>query len=437
MYKYIRRCLGAGLVMLAFSLSGTVRAITLDEVITQAVARSYDLQIAHKDIEINKSDLKITRSEYLPTIQPRINIEYLKDLEQNARPVVAVGNTVIPSGTRYQNSLGVNISQTLLDFGIRRRKMDYTRQSVLAAQAGYEQAIRDLKLKLVDFYTEALLNYRAIQANNAILDLAQQGYQMKKRLYTAGSGSNVEVATEAIQVAQTRDDLETLRQQLEKNLDELSYYTQESYPIDTAEVADLPSEEAPETVVPLNTEHSPEARQFDAKIQMKQREIEILKRQYLPQISFYSYYNLYGFDSEQWLRSLQNISQRTVSAGLSVILPSFDGLKHEGLLHKAKLEKERLALEKAKALAELKHRAETLSQQADTHGVLLKTKATIVNRTQDKLTMEIRLSEKQLIDKTQAIQDHIERIRRQLDAEKALILQTSALIKLRIMEANA
>jgi CO dehydrogenase/acetyl-CoA synthase gamma subunit (corrinoid Fe-S protein) len=118
-------------------------------------------------------------------------------------------------------------------------------------------------------------------------------------------------------------------------------------------------------------------------------------------------------------------------------MPVFDGFKTQGQIRKAELEKEKLVLQKTKALLDLKHQAKTLEQQVDMHTVLLKTKATILNKTQDKLTMEDRLSEKQLVDKTQAIQDHIERIRRQLETETTLVQGLAAMKKLRILEMGS
>lgn len=421
------------LVLLFVTNPAFSQSLNLDTALQKALDTSYDLKIAQKDIDISRNDIGIARAGYFPVVQARLNTEYLKDLETGFRPVTAVGNTVIPAGTRYQNSIGVSTNYTLLDFGIRKRQVEYSRKDVLAKAALYNQAARDLKLKVIDLYTEALLNYKAIQANQAILTLAQQGYQMKKRLHNAGSGSNVEVAAEAIQVAQTMDDIETLKQKLAEKLSDLSYFTQEAYDSESIELADLVPDTS-EQAIKLDTLRSPEAKNYDAQIEMKQKEIEILRRKYLPQVSLYSYYNIYGFDPDTFSKSLKDLSQRTVSVGVSVAMPVFDGMKTQGQIRKAELEKEKLVLEKTKALLDLRHKAETLEQQVDTHTVLLKTKATILNKTQDKLTMENRLSEKQLIDKTQAIQDHIARIRRQLETETTLVQGIAALKKLRILE---
>jgi outer membrane protein TolC len=410
--------------------------LTLEAMVQKALDASPDLKVASKDIDISKNDISIARADYFPTVQARLNVEYLRDLENQPRPVVAVGNTIIPAGTRYQNSVGVSTSYTLIDYGTRKRQVDYSRKDVLAKTAIYDQAVRDLKLKVIDLYTDALLVYKGIQANQAILELATQGYQMKKRLHNAGTSSKVDVATEAIQVAQALDDIETQKHQLAQKLEALSYYTQEPYDASSTELADL-TPENPEPSIQLDELHAPETRNYDAQIAMKQKEIEILKRKYLPQVSMYSYYNFYGFDPDNLHKAVRDLSQRTISVGLSVAMPVFDGFKTQGQIRKAELEKEKLVLQKTKALLDLKHQAKTLEQQVDMHTVLLKTKATILNKTQDKLTMEDRLSEKQLVDKTQAIQDHIERIRRQLETETTLVQGLAAMKKLRILEMGS
>jgi hypothetical protein len=167
---------------------------------------------------------------------------------------------------------------------------------------------------------------------------------------------------------------------------------------------------------------------------MKQREIEILKRKYLPQVTLYPYYNLYGFNPDSLSKSIKDLSQRTISVGLSVAMPVFDGFKTQRQIRKAKLEKEKLVLQKTKVLLDLKHQAKALAQQVDMNTILLKTKATIPNKTQDKLALEDRLSERQLVDKTQAMQDHIARIRRQLETETTLVQGITALKKPKILE---
>lgn len=422
------------LSLLALKQAAFAETISLEDVLQKAVKTSNDLKISAVDIRISKSDVFAAKAEYLPYIKARMNIEKLNDLEDSFRPVVTVGDTVIPAGTRFQNSIGLTAYQPVWDFGVRHRKMDMAKKDVLSKTAGYDQTLRDLKMKVVDLYSQALVSYRAIKANEGILALAQQGYQLKKRLFEAGTRTKVEVADEAIQVAQTLDTIETLKHQLEQQLANISYYTHEPYGEDTdlTDIKDDPAGGSPA----FDAKKSPEARQYTYEIEKKQKEIESLKRQYLPSVSVYSNYNIYGFDQDQMSKAFSTLAQRTVSVGLAINTPVFDGFRNLAAIRKAQLEKEKLGLQKEQKLEELKNQAEQLQNTVETHTVLLQTKATIVNKTQDKLTMEKRLSDQQLIDQTQAIQDHINRIQRQLDTEKSLIQGVAALKKLKIMAGS-
>src|SRR5688572_7593429 len=96
--------------------------LNLQAVIQKAVERSYPLKIAALDVQLAKTEVKSAKADYYPTLKASINLEYLKSLDSDARPVTSIGNTVIPAGTRFQNSVGVQFNQTLVDFGVRKHK---------------------------------------------------------------------------------------------------------------------------------------------------------------------------------------------------------------------------------------------------------------------------------------------------------------------------
>ncbi len=407
--------------------------LSLDTISQQAIETSYDLKIAHVDVQINHTDIKTARSEYYPNLKATLNTEYLKGLQNQYSPVTSVGNSVLPTGTRFQNSIGVNFNQNLVDFGARHQKVEMAQDATHAKAATYFQVLRDLRIKVIDLYTEALISYKAIHANEALLQLAQQNYQFKKRLYQAGTTSNVTVAEEAIEVAQALDNIALFKDQFRQHLENLSYYTHQLYISEETELEDLKDEPSLNEKLSLFVSHTPEARVYDALINQKQHEIEYLKRQNLPQISAYSYYSLYGSDQDKLGKSVTNLAQRTISVGLSVNLPIFDGFKNQAAIEKAKLEQEKLRLQKAQKLAELQHQADLYQTQIEGYSVQLQTKATIVNKTQDKLTMVKRLSDEQIVDQTQAVKEHMDRIKKQVEAEKSLIQGIAAIKKLKIL----
>ena len=407
-------------------------ALSLEQVLQQATDRSYELKIAKVDIALARNQVKGVRSDYFPVIRSTFNTEHQQSLQSKLSQVTTVNNIVLPIGTRFQNSVGVNLQHTLLDFGVRKQKLSMAKHGVNAKASEYLQTKRDMQVKLIDLYTDALISYKSKKAYEALFQLAQQQYLLKRRLHEAGNISSVPVAEDAIQMAQHLDNIQVSKDQYSQKLQSLTYYTHESYDPQTTDLEDV-LEDSPQVPISITVTQSPEARLYDALIAQKQAEIISLKRQYLPTVSWYSYYNLYGFDPNHWDKSVANLSQRTVTFGLSMSLPVFDGFKNQTAIEKAQLEKQKLQLQKEDKLAQLKNQADLLNRQADGYGVELKTKAVILNKTQDKLSMLNRLTEQKVVDSTQAIQEHMTRIQKQLDMEKSMIQGVAAIKKLKIL----
>lgn len=414
------------------SSSALAEMLSLEQVLQQATERSYELQIAKVDIALAKNQVKSARSDYFPTIRSTLNTEHQQSLQSKLTQVTTVNNVVLPIGTRYQNSVGVNLQHTLLDFGVRQQKLSMAKHGVNAKASEYLQTRRDMQVKLIDLYTDALISYKSKMAYEALFQLAQQQYLLKRRLHDAGSVSTVPVAEDAIQMAQQLDNIQVYKDQYGQKLQSMTAYTHESYDPQTTDLEDILEDAQPGPITVTITQ-SPEARMYDALIAQKQAEIGSLKRQYLPTVSWYSYYNLYGFDPNHWDKAVASLSQRAVTFGLSMSLPVFDGFKNQIAIEKAKLEKQKLQLQKEDKLAQLKNQADLLNRQADGYGVELKTKAVILNKTQDKLSMLNRLTEQKVVDSTQAIQEHMARIQKQLDMEKSMIQGMAALKKLKIL----
>ena len=128
------------------SSNGFSEQIDLDTITQQAIERSFALKIAQVDVKIGKVSEKVVQADYYPTLKASLNMERLKSFQSQVQPVVAVNNTVLPYGTRFQNSIGVNAQYNLLDFGIRKRKLSMAQQETHAKAAVYFQTLRDLRL---------------------------------------------------------------------------------------------------------------------------------------------------------------------------------------------------------------------------------------------------------------------------------------------------
>jgi outer membrane protein TolC len=409
--------------------------LDFDQVLKQALHNSYDLKIAQVNIGISKTGVISARSEYFPVIQARASLERLKGLQTLPGNVTTIGTMVLPTGTRYQETVGLSLTHTLYDFGVRKRKLAIAKKDVQVNTSTYEQQLRDFKFSLIDAYVQALISYKSLKANEVTTLLAQDVFQMKKRLYQASVIPKTELAEEAINLAQALDNQEEARQKLAENLQALSGLTRQEYEPSDIEILNF-QDEALKDLPAFSQQLTPEAKMYEMKIKQKQDEVEFLKRQYMPQVSVYSYYNLYGYNIDHMSRALQNLGPRTVSMGLSVTLPVFDGFKNYASIKKAELEKQKLVLQRDQKLADLKNQARLLEKQAKFYSVQLKTKATIVNKTQDKMSMLKQLSDEQLVEKTQTTKAHIQRIQHQVEVESAMIQSLAAIKKLQLLAAG-
>jgi outer membrane protein len=406
--------------------------LRFDQVEAQAIQNSYALKIAQVDIGISKTGVINARSEYFPVIQGRGSIERLKGLQNQPGNVTTIGTTVLPSGTRYQDTVGLSLTHTLLDFGVRKRKLAIAKKDVQVKASVYDQHLRDLKFALIDAYSKALISYKSLKASEATVVLAQEVFQMKKRLYQASAIPKTELAEEAINLAQAMDEKALAQQKLAEQLQTLSGLTRQAY--DLTDIELLGFQDEPLSALPVfNEQLTPEAKAYNGQIAQKQDEVDFLKRQYMPQVSLYSYYNFYGFNEDHVGKAIQNLGPRTVNVGLSVILPIFDGFKNYAAIKKAELEKQKLTLQRDEKLADLKNQAQLLETQAKAYTVQLSTKATILNKTQDKMSMLQRLSDEQVIEKAQTRKAHMQRIQNQVQVESAMIQSVAAQKKLQLL----
>ncbi len=419
-------------ILLAYPLKTWGDTLTFEDVLKQAEEHSFDRKIAEKDIAISKTDVKISRAGYLPTIQGRINSEYLRDLQPDGRPVTAIGDSIIPAGTRFQTSAGLNLNQKLFDFGIQKRRMLYARIDVSSKEASADNVDQDLATRLVDVYARGLNAQASIHTFNDILELAQQGYSLKKRLHEAGEISKIDLSEQAILVAQTREDRDQFKTNWLNVLKDLDFYTRSQFDPDTTELIDFEKSVA-DLTVSFIPEDVPEVRSLNAQIQMKEKEVEILQRRNLPEISLYSRYNLYGFDPDNYASAVGNLSQRILSVGVSVSVPVFDGFQNHYSVKKAKLERERLTLQRDKEFAlavnELERLKGTVNRQSENEQSKQLTQAEVDNR----IGMIDRLSEQQMIDQTRVIEEYVKQLREKLDLERAIIDKQAAIYKFKAL----
>lgn len=412
--------------------ASATQVLVFEDVVTQALQQAYDLKLSAIDAKIAKTDVKHARADYFPQAKAQFMSEHLSDLsKQQKQQVAVVGSTVLPNATLFQDTLVLNSTLTLWDFGVRRSTLNAAAKHAEAAAVMPSWQSRNVQMQIIDLYTDALTTYKELGAKKQSLALYQELFNIKRRLYDAGTLSKVEVAEQAIQVAKTLDEINELKQRLVGNLKEISIFTHDSYDPNEVQISDFSDESL---VIPMfDAQATPERKYYKLEIEKKKNELKALKRQLLPQVGIYSYYLFYGSNPNNFGRAFGSIGQRTISLGFSISMPIFDGLRNQAEQAKKRLEIERLAIEQDQKLWQLRQEYEKASAHAALYGVQMTTKAVLLSNGQAKAGMQQRLSEHQIVNRTAWLNEQVQVIDHQLRLEKAAVLKLASLKKLRVL----
>ncbi len=409
--------------------------LDFEDVLRATLSHSHDVRMSALDIGISRTQLKEARSAYFPTLNTRFNSQYTKDLTNTTSPqVTAIGDTILVQNTFYQNSLSLNASLNLYDFGKREDRVLMAAKDIPLKEAVYAQSIRETKIKALETYRDLLVQTTELESKRQLLLLYKEIAINKQKLYDAGIVSKIDVSDEAIKVVKLIDEIDNLKVKVISTLENLSLLTGESYRADELQVAHFKEEGDPDGAVPFDPSTSPEARIYELALEKKKAEINALRKEvFYPQFSLYSTYVYYGQDPDKYSAAYGDMRARTFYVGLAATIPIFDGFKNSAQVDRARIELERLKVEKEKKLAELSNRYEKLQEQSRALKKILGNQQEIMTRTEEGTTMTGRLAEQQIVEYIDYLKKRIELVIQTHELARARVTKAAAAIELRML----
>ncbi len=406
--------------------------LTFDEVVSRALLASYDVRLTEADVKLNKNDILRKRTDYLPNIVAHMNTEYLRDLTNDQTQVAVVNNTIIPNTTRNQTSINLATSWNVIDFGARSKAVLAAKEHHIASRFAVDQRRRDIKLAVIDKYTEALIAFKNVGNKARVLDLRRGVYVCKARLFDAGNISKTEVAEAGLASADAQTALIHAQYDYVEKLKELSEYTHDIYNVTATEIADY-TDATPQTFEKIVLDRTPDHKFYDREIASKRAELKALDRQRYPQIGLYSNFYMYGFNQYRIFQSFKALRPVTISFGLSVNYPVFDQLKNYSERQRKKIEIDRLIIERDKKLWELEQSHTKTTQLAQMHGVDVENRTQLIAQHNVKAGILGRLADRNLLDRSQELSQKIEMAEQELELLKSKVQLQAHVRKLRTM----
>lgn len=433
------------IILIIFSISKVnAETISFNDVLDSAMQNSYDLKIAKIDIGISTQGIRGAKSDYFPKLSAYATSEYLKDLDNGPSQQVAyIGNEVLLNNSQYQSSLSLGLTYNLFDFGIRNGKVDIAKKDKTSKEATYSKELRDLKLNVSGLYAKALLSYKEYKNKEQILETQKQLLAMQERLNVSGKAPKTQSLSQAVKVVELQNSIDKAKNEYSKALNELSYYTRKEYTPEKLDINDFNQNETvfvsnvqalkTEKNVSFIIEKTPEFKIYQIEIEKKQKELEIKKKENLPQFNFSTNYYLYGVDPSHLLTSYGNLAQRGIKFRLNSSLPLFDGFKNKSERERIKLEIEKLQITKEQKLAELCKTYYQIQEDAAFSQKQLENTYKMLELVNQNISMLERLDQNKLIDKTTYLNQRIELLNKRLELEQAEINDYLASFKLDTM----
>ena len=149
-------------------LNQQVLAVTLSEALTEAYKNNTDLNAERENINISEEDLKISKSNYLPSI----TISGTKSQEDTSKLTNRVGTNVsISDVDPFTQS--IKIEQTLIDFG---RNADVQKNEIGINLANIKllKKEQEILLKAIEAYSGLILANKKLKINKSNLNLLER-----------------------------------------------------------------------------------------------------------------------------------------------------------------------------------------------------------------------------------------------------------------------
>lgn len=411
--------------------------INWESVKEQALQNSFDLKISETDIKITDTEILGAKSEYYPKISTYFYSELTKSFDDNNQTVY-IGNEVLYGDSVFQTSLSVGLTYNLYDFGIRGDRLKIAKSDKVSKLAQYDKILRDTEISAVDNYAKSLLLYKQICLLTQTSALQNELYSDKERLYKAGKIPETSVLNEKIKLVEINNELQKTKNEFEKSLKELSFFTRIDYEKNTV-IKDFVYKNADkqDDLPVLDVENVPETKIYDAEIKKKEKELLIAKKQNLPAFNFTTNYYLYGADPNNYFDSYENFKQRGVKFRIITSLPIFDGFKNKSDRDRIKLEILRLQTEKEKKIAEVKYIYEKIRDDAVYGKILHENNLRMKDFLEKNISDFDRLNEQKLIDKDSYLEQKIGLLNKYFEIEKSEITEFVSAYKLDLMTKNS
>lgn len=350
----------AALIFTIFLISGLnaqeKMVLTLEGSVELAFQNNPSYQIAMKEVQKAKASVVESYSSILPQLNASANYQHSWEIQQSTIPnfiklmfppgypgIEDMPDFVqIAFGLENTITLGANLSQPLYLGGAGVAGIKMANAAARASEENLEQAEQNLLYKTVNAFYGCLIAREVVNVQEEALQQSQENMEMVRKKFEAGAASKFDLMRAEVNVANTKPDAISARNQYKTALTRLKMVL--ALPMETEIEVDgeLLYEEDEFTTMTiadyqqLALQARPEVQALQEQKMMTKQGIALARSSFLPKLFFSTDYSYLGMTNEFTLRDVDY--SRGFTSAVSLQLPLFTGLKNNKQYQKAKLD---------------------------------------------------------------------------------------------------
>ena len=328
--------------------------LTLNQAITIALEKSWDVQIANEDVKKAEEQINEAYANAFPRLE--FSGRYIRNIKS---PVLFIpANTpfnetdqtlTIELGSKNSYDLGFSISQVIYNQKVNTAiqiASEYSNYSKFGEKSTKQQIINSVKKA---FYN-VLLMQELLIVSNQNYGVAKATLENVSALYRQGVVSEYDLLRSEVQVA----NVQPMVIQTENNLELMKNYLKNLLALDLSQpiklIGEFTFEEVPSSLIDQYSEeaisNNPLISQLKVQSSLLEKNITIQRSDYFPTLSFFGQYqfqsqdNTFKFKDYNWAK--------TFFVGLQLSYTLFDGFSRGARIEQAAIDKQKVDLSRMK-----------------------------------------------------------------------------------------
>lgn len=348
-------------VFFALLLAGSVMAqetltLTLERSVNMALENNPEYQKQRKEVAKARASVTESYSSVLPQVSVNANFQRAWAIQENTipnfikvmLPPTFPGVDQMPDFVRIsfglENTLmyGATLQQPLFLGGAGMAGIRMAKAAYQASEENLEMAEQELLYNVASAFYGSILAKEVVTVQEEALQQAQENYDIVKTKYDAGAASKFDLMRAEVNVANTRPDAITARNNYKNSLTRLKMMLALDMDTQLDVNGNLLYEDDAFTNLTLAEyqnmalQNRPELAALQSQKVISRQGVTMARSNFLPKLFFQTDYSYMGMKND--LKFTQDDFSKGFTSAISLQLPLFTGLKNNRQYHKSKLD---------------------------------------------------------------------------------------------------